>query len=128
MSLSSESFMQEIEDRCIIDIMKENMLNERSRNEEFINFLTGQVDNYTVEISHKNKQISSLLKLLEKNNIRSWQHQMETIPQNISSDHVRKNHEECRKDVQLIRCLHRIALRCVASRLENVSDRPFVYT
>ena len=65
MSLSSESFMQEIEDRCIIDIMKENMLNERGRNEEFINFLKGQVDNYTVEISHK-KQISSLLKLLEK--------------------------------------------------------------
>ena len=58
--------MQEIEDRSIIDIMKENMLNERSRNEEFINFLKGQVDNYTVEISHKNKQISSLLKLLEK--------------------------------------------------------------
>ena len=66
MSLSSESFMQEIEDRSIIDIMKENMLNERSRNEEFINFLKGQVDNYTVEISPKNKQISSLLKLLEK--------------------------------------------------------------
>ena len=66
MSLSSESFMQDIEDRSIIDIMKENMLNKRSRNEEFINFLKGQVDNYTVEISHKNKQISSLLKLLEK--------------------------------------------------------------
>ena len=28
MSLSNESFMQEIEDRSIIDIMKENMLNE----------------------------------------------------------------------------------------------------
>ena len=26
---------------------------------------------------------------------------METIPQNINSDRVQKNHEECRKDVQL---------------------------
>ena len=26
---------------------------------------------------------------------------METIPQNINSDHVQKNDEECRKDVQL---------------------------
>ena len=100
MSRSSESFMQEIAERSIIDIMKDNMLNERSRNEEYRNFLKGQIDNYTVEISHKNKQKSSLLKLLEKNNIGSCQHQMETIPQNTNFEYVRRNHEKCRNDAQ----------------------------
>ena len=53
MSQSSESFMQEIAERSIIDIMKDNMLNERSRNEEYRNFLKGQIDNYTVERTNK---------------------------------------------------------------------------
>ena len=84
MSRPSKSFMQEIVERCITDIMKDNMLNERSRHQEYRNFLKGQIDNYTVEISHKNKQISSLLKLLEKDNIGSCQHLMETIPQDTN--------------------------------------------
>ena len=98
MSRSSESSMQEIAERSIIDILKYNMLNKRSRNEEYRNFLKGQIENYTVEISHKNKQISSLLKLLEKTIL---EHQMETIPQNTNFEYVQRNHEKCRNDAQL---------------------------
>ena len=60
--------------------MKENMINERRRNEEFINFLKCQVENYIIELSHKNEQISCLMKLLENNNVNSHKHQVETIP------------------------------------------------
>ena len=93
--------MQEIAEQSIIGIMKDNVLNVRSRNEKYRNFLKVQIDNYTVEISHKNKQISSLLKLLEKNKIGSCQHQMETIPPNTNFEYVRRNHEKCRNDARL---------------------------
>ena len=39
MTQSSEISIREISECCIIDIIKENMVNERSRNEEYINFL-----------------------------------------------------------------------------------------
>ena len=80
MTQFSEYSILEITGRCIIDIMKENMINERRRNEEFVNFLKCQVENYIIELSHKNEQISCLMKLLENNNVNTHKHQVETIP------------------------------------------------
>ena len=51
---SSESSIQSSES-SIIDIRKENMVNESRRNEEYINFLKCQIQNYIVELSHKNE-------------------------------------------------------------------------
>ena len=81
----------ELNDRSIIAIIKVNIVNERIRNEDYISFLKGQIDNYIVELLQKNEQISCLLKLLENVNFDSTNKKhMETIQQKSNSENSSK--------------------------------------
>ena len=62
-----ETGILENDDRSIIDMMKDNMLREKIRNQDYIKFLKEQVHIFTIDLSHKNEQISSLIKLIDKN-------------------------------------------------------------
>ena len=91
----------ELNDRSIIDIIKENIVNERIRNEDYISFLKGQIDNYIVELSQKNEQIPCLLKLLENVNFDSTNKKhMETIQQKSNSENSCKNTVGIGNDVE----------------------------
>ena len=92
----------ELNDRSIIiDIRKENIVNERIRNEDYISFLKGQIDNYIVELSQKNERISCLLKLLENVNFDSTNKKhMETIQQKSNSENSSKNTVGIGNDVE----------------------------
>ena len=91
----------ELNNRSIIDIRKDNIVNERIRNEDYISFLKGQIDNYIVELTQKNEQIPCLLKLLENVNFDSTNKKhMETIQQKSNSENSSKNTVGIRNDVE----------------------------
>ena len=95
MSETHESSILEYADRNIIDIMKDNMLSEKILNEDYTKFLKDQIKAYMIELSHKNEQITSLIKLFEKN-VNKTNMYVETMPKSS----VRN--VECDNDLQLI--------------------------
>ena len=95
MSETHESSILEYADRNIIDIMKENMISEKILNEDYITFLKDQIKAYMIELSHKNEQITSLIKLFEKN-VNKTNMYVETMPKSS----VRN--VECDNNLQLI--------------------------
>ena len=64
MSETHESSILEYAER---NIMMDNMLSDKILNEDYIKFLKDQINAYMIELSHKNEQIISLIKLFEKN-------------------------------------------------------------
>ena len=60
--------------------MIENMLSEKIRNNDYIKFLKDQIQDYITELSHKNEQIKSLIKLLG-NNKNKAKLNIETMPE-----------------------------------------------
>ena len=93
-----ETDILESNERFIIDMMKENMLMEITMNQDYIKFLKEQVHIFKIELSHKNEQISRLIKIID-NNIKRVQ--METMPG--SNHHKIQNIEnkECNNDIKL---------------------------
>ena len=71
-----ETDILESNERFIIDMMKENMLMEKTLNQDYIKFLKEQVHIFKIELSHKNEQISRSIKIID-NNIKRVQ--METM-------------------------------------------------
>ena len=59
-----ETDILESNERSIIDMMKENMLMEKTMNQEYIKFLKEQVHIFKIELSHKNRTNQPL----DKNN------------------------------------------------------------
>ena len=93
-----ETDILESNERFIIDMMKENMLMEKTLNQDYIKFLKEQIHIFKIELSHKNEQISRLIKIID-NNIKRVQ--METMPD--SNHHKIQNIEnkECNNDIKL---------------------------
>ena len=102
MSWSNEASILEYPDRSFIDIMKENMLSEKVRNDDYIKVLKDLIQAYITELSHKNEQIKSLIKLLS-NNTNKAKLDIETMPEVIRGTLLSIRNVECVKENSLVK-------------------------